>query len=73
MIIYQPNARNSPKQLMFVQPGNEYPNSEWIDEKGKPRLITVEFKFGKAEVPDNLGQYMLDHDMAKPSPIILLH
>lgn len=70
MKIYQPEARLG-RRTTFVQPGNMYPTSDFIDENGKARMFSVEFVHGVAEVPDNLGQYMLDHELASASPIIL--
>lgn len=75
MKIYLPTAQDRPLQNVFVQPGNhpgnKYQVSDWLDN-GKPIMFTVAFRFGCAEVPDNLGQYMLDNEMAKASPIIVI-
>ncbi len=70
MKIYQPDAPNG-RRTTFVQPGAEFPNSDFLDAHGKPRMFSVEFVHGVAEVPDNLGAYMLDKELAFRSPIIL--
>jgi len=72
MKIYQPDALNG-RRTVFVQPGNEYPNSDWIDEQGKARMLSVVFTMGQADVPDNLANYMVDKQLASFSPIILHH
>ncbi|ADE12143.1 hypothetical protein [Sideroxydans lithotrophicus] len=72
MKIYLPHYDGKPTHNVFVQPGREYPNSAWMDENGKPRMFAVEFRYGRAEVADNLGQYMLDKELAQSSPIIVI-
>jgi len=71
MKIYLPEKLNSPSHTVYVQPGCEFPVSDWMDDEGKPRMFSVAFRFGCAEVPDNLGGYMLDKQLAKRSPILL--
>ena len=61
----------SPKHVMFVTPGREFPNSQWCHADGTPRMLSVEFKFGVAEVDRGLARYMIDKGFAKRSPIIL--
>lgn len=73
MRIYRPQDKEVPQQTVFVQPGNQFPVSEWLNEDGKPILFRVEFRAGCAEVPDNLGNYMIDHEIAQRSPLILPH
>lgn len=70
MKIYQPTAPSG-RRTTFVQPGTEFPNSDFVDATGKPVMFSVEFVNGVAEVPDNLGTYMLDKDLASGSPIII--
>lgn len=70
MKIYQPTARDG-INTVFVQPGRTYPISDWMDINGKPMMYTVVFKYGMAEVPDNLARYMVDHELASYSPILL--
>lgn len=71
MRVYRPQDSEVPRHTVFVQPGTQFPVSEWLDEDGKPRLFAVEFRAGCAEVPDNLGEYMIDQETAQRSPLIL--
>lgn len=70
--IYQPDSRTG-RRTVFVQPGNHFPNSCWMDESGKARMFSVEFVLGEADVPDNLADYMVDQQIASRSPILLLN
>ncbi|MBM2884094.1 hypothetical protein JFK97_06790 [Chromobacterium phragmitis] len=45
--------------------------SDFLDESGKARTFVVEFKYGRAEVPDNLGRYLIDQGLAQESVILL--
>jgi len=69
MKVYLPGARG--KQTTFVQPGNEFPVSEFMDEQGKPKMFSIPFINGEATVYEQLGQYMLDRRIAQRSPLIL--
>ena len=71
MRVFRPQDAAVSRQTVFVQPGREFPNSDWLDEAGAPRMFAVEFRAGVAEVPDNLGQYMIDRELAQGSPLIL--
>jgi hypothetical protein len=59
---------------MFVAPAaqieGEVP-AHWKDVDGEPITIPVEFKYGRAEVPDDLGKFMLKFGHAAKSPLIL--
>lgn len=70
MKVYQPDSRTG-RRTVFVQPGVHHPVSDFMDEHGKPKMFSVVFTLGEADVPDNLGQYMIDRELAKRSPIIL--
>lgn len=72
MKIYLPHYDGKPTHNVFVQPGREYPNSDWLDEHRKPKMFTVSFRYGCAEVEDKLGQYMLDKELAQATRIIVL-
>jgi hypothetical protein len=61
-----------PLHTLIVCPGAEFKNvSDWKDAAGKPATFTVEFKYGVADVTDQLGKYLLDKGLAKRSQIIL--
>lgn len=68
--------KNSPregvgKHVLRVQPGREHDISEWKDKEGNPLLIEVVFKNGCADVPNNLGEYLLNTKQAARSRLIL--
>jgi hypothetical protein len=73
MRVFRPQDAEVPRHTVFVQPGREFPVSEWLDEDGSPRMYAIEFRAGCAEVADNLGAYMIDHELAQRSPLILPH
>lgn len=55
---------------VFVQPGTEYPEvTDWHNEEGHAILLPVVFTDGVADVPSNLGQYLIDKGLASSSPI----
>jgi len=56
---------------MFVEPGRELDGSNWKDKDGKVIQFKVEFVEGKADVPANLGRYMVSRGMATESPIVV--
>ena len=71
MRVYRPRDRDVASHTLFVQPGRQFPIADWVDEMGAPRLFRVEFRAGCAEVPDNLGAYMIDQGLAQRSPLLL--
>jgi len=71
MLVYRPHDELRARHVIFVQPGSQHRISDWMDEKGKPRMFNVVFIRGRAEVPNNLGQYLIDSGQAQASPIIL--
>lgn len=71
MRVYRPADRDVARSALLVQPGREFPTAEWMDVDGKPRLLRVEFRAGAADVPDNLARYLIDHDLAARSPLVL--
>nr|WP_199065100.1 hypothetical protein [Chromobacterium sp. ASV5] len=71
MIIYHPVTRDRTTHVI-CQPGNEHPVSDFFDKDGKPSVFVVEFKYGRAEVPDNLGRYLIDEGLAQESAILLV-
>ena len=68
-------ARLAPSHTVFVSPaahleGQEMP-AEWVSEHNEPITLAVEFKYGVAEVPTNLGAYMLKYGMASKTKLIV--
>lgn len=61
--------------IMSINPakhleGQEVP-SDWVDDKNVPLEFNVEFVYGAAEVSDSIGKYLIKHQMAKRSKLIL--
>jgi hypothetical protein len=57
-----------------VCPGNHVPGEcppEWFGEDGVAIEFQVRFENGCAKVPDNLGRYLIKHQMAYRSALIL--
>jgi len=68
-------AAAMPSFFMSVSParhleGQEMP-SEWVTDQNWPIDFQVEFKFGKAEVDKNLGEYMIKYGLASRSKLII--
>jgi len=56
----------------FITPGKEHPETkEFFDEQGNPLQIPVQFNYGMAEVPDNIGRYLIKKELASKSKILL--
>lgn len=77
MRIFLPNAnaKASPRHLVHVAPaaepeGQDGP-AEWWDEDRAPVTLTVEFRYGRADVPTTLGKFMLAKGYAARTPLIL--
>src|SRR6185503_12204682 len=55
--------RRNPNHVMFVQPANMVPKgeipAEWTNLDGTPKDFQIEFKYGRAEVPENLGRLLI--------------
>ena len=69
-------AVKQPSFIMSICPGRhlegqgEMP-SDWVDDKNVPLEFNVEFVFGKATVPDSIGAYLVKHQIAKRSRLIM--
>lgn len=49
------------------------PPVDWMEEVDgqlKPRQIPVVFRYGQAEVPDDIGKYMLARGLVEPTRLI---
>lgn len=73
MKIYQQGPRQGVFDMMVCPGGHEPAEcpSDWFREDGSPIMFNIRFENGKAEVPGNLGRYMIKHEMAFRSPLIL--
>jgi hypothetical protein len=58
--------------LMMVTPGTDSDCSDFFHPDGTKIQFSVKFKLGVAEVPSNLGQYMLDKELVQATRIIVL-
>ena len=77
MKIYNTGSKAAamPAFFMSVSParhleGQEIP-SEWMTDKKEPIDFQIEFKFGKAEVDKNLGEYMIKYGYASRTKLII--
>ena len=70
MKIYNPEYNHKPTHVIFVQPGNDHPISDWMQE-GKAIQFPVAFRYGCVELASNLAQYMIDKGLAQSSQLIL--
>jgi len=71
MVIYKPDQLS--RHTVFVTPANTVgvDSSEFRNADGSARTFQVTFDAGRAHVPDTLGQFMLDHGMARFAPVLL--
>lgn len=79
MRVYKHGAKEQ-NLRMFVEPGRHHPDvSEWMVDvldsttgqmKPQPKQIEVRFENGCAVVPDNLGKYMVDRQLAQRTQFI---
>lgn len=75
MRVYYPGGRRN--HTTFVTPAADVEgirggvDSEWLDDEGHPKMITVNFVNGSAEVSDALGRYLVARRYAKRTSLIL--
>jgi hypothetical protein len=77
LIVYN-NGEKPAKQKSFIMSicpaahleGQEVP-SEWVDDKNKPIEFNVEFIYGKANVSDPIGKYLIKYQMAAKTRLII--
>jgi hypothetical protein len=80
MMIYYHGSDDKPpvaRHTIIVCPAGHRPHDctgpDWWDntgEKPKAREYTIEFRDGEAEVPDPLGNYMLEAGLAEKSRLV---
>lgn len=77
MIVYTTGEKSAkqPSFIMSLSPANDPPGAEcpadWVDDKNNPVQINVEFQYGRADVPDDLGRYMIKRGFAAKTKLIL--
>lgn len=59
------------KHRLYVQPAINNPDapSEWKENDGKAKQMEVLFENGVADVPENLGKYLIDKQLASKTKI----
>ncbi len=70
MFVYLRTTEAKPRFTMMVTPG--LISSDFVDESGKPKTVTVVFENGRAEVPGNLGNWMCDTQRASRVPYSII-
>lgn len=74
MKVYLTGGTKAPSHMMHVAPAadvkGEVP-AEWVNGDNEPLNFAVEFKFGVAEVADDLGKYLVSRGLARKSKLIL--
>lgn len=64
-----------PSFVMCIAPASTARNEEvpahWVDDKNNPVQFNVEFKYGVAEVEDDIGRYLIKNELARRSKMIL--
>jgi hypothetical protein len=74
MFVYLPHKKAT--HTMHICPAadprlkGEMP-SDWVDDKNNPRAFEVEFRSGKAEVDDRIGNYLVETGLARKTKLIL--
>lgn len=67
--------RAQPIHRLIVSPAAEIKNEEvpreWVSDQNEPVPITVEFAFGVAEVPTNMGKFLVSRGLAAKTQLIL--
>lgn len=72
MKVYRLGRPDQPgRHWLMLTPGATHPASDFMHADGSAILFNVEFVNGCAEVPDNLGRWMLDHGYAQDTLFIL--
>ena len=70
MFVYMDCDHPKPRHELLCTPARNADSVEFKDEHGKPKMYQVIFEHGRAEVPDNLGRWLVDNGMAVRSRII---
>jgi len=77
MKVYYPGekAQRQPSFVMSVAPAATVQNQEvprdWVDDLNNPVQFNVEFVYGVAEVPDELGRYLIENDLVRKTQLVL--
>jgi hypothetical protein len=68
-------AAQAAEHVLYVAPAGHLENtempSEWVTEKNEPITMSVVFHHGAAEVPSNLGAYLVKFGFASKTRLII--
>jgi len=68
-------AARAARYIVSVSPGGHLKDTEmpceWMTEANEPKTFPIEFVYGVAEIPDNLGKYMVKYGFAQRSRLII--
>ena len=73
MILWRTAGKHTAKEFtVVIAPGVDFPNSDFLDDLGKPIQFSIVFRYGKTDdLPSNLSRYLLDKGLAQETRIIL--
>ncbi len=58
------------KHMQDLENDSEMP-SDWVSETNEPLTFPITFSFGEAEVPSNMGRYLLKYGLASKTRLII--
>lgn len=70
MKVYLKSGRPN-NHLVFLTPGTDSDSIEFRNPDGSLKQYTIRFENGRAEVPSNIGQFLIDKSVARKMPIVL--
>lgn len=70
MRIYFPGGPRD--HLVLVTPGADCEASDFHNPDGSLRQFKIRFEAGVAQVPSNLGDYLIDKGVARKTPALIL-
>lgn len=74
MLVYLPHKKST--HTMHISPAadprikGEVP-VDWVDDKNNPRTFQVHFYKGRAEVDDQIGNYLIETGLARKTKLIM--
>lgn len=70
MKVYLKSGRPN-DHLVFLTPGTDSDSVEFRNPDGSLKQYTIRFEKGCADVPSNIGQFLIDKGVARKMPIVL--
>ena len=73
MVLWRTAGNHAAKEFTaIVAPGVDFPNSDFLDELGKPIQFAIVFRYGKTDdLPSNIARYLIDKGLAQETRFIL--